>query len=263
MLFALYVSFVYTGVACVSFVTTPLKADVEYVSGWFVESHVSASLQYPCFATERMQIKVIFSDANTPGEGEHKIVKFIREMRTREHYDPNTSHVLYGLVGENATHIQSSCVCLKTHIRAWWELSQDADLIMLALATHEPHFTILRERVFAPREEHNAQRDLTELQDQIEEFQSLPRLLPPSPFAKWCDLTHPPCCCSRGSVHPCRVGGKKIIPQRSHSRWEEAIPVALYSSFAGIPGCRGWCSDSVKKFPTCAARHPDFRFTEL
>lgn len=132
---------------------------------------LAASLRYWCsykLNTDPAwaKMKVIISDATIPGEGEHKIMEFVRSQRGSPEHDPNTHHVIYGL---------------------------DADLIMLGLATHEPHFRVLREDVFAqdsrPRlcklcgqKGHDARDCRGEAKEKEGEFDEKDKVVPLKPF---------------------------------------------------------------------------------
>ena len=84
---------------------------------WFVKHKLSTDPLYQSLET------CVVSDASVPGEGEHKMLEYIRQRRQSANYDPNVRHCFYG---------------------------GDADLIMLSLLTHEPHFSIIREEHVNP-----------------------------------------------------------------------------------------------------------------
>ncbi len=64
--------------------------------------HVEWSLQHdPAWR----HLTIIFSDAKVPGEGEHKIIHWIRQQRADPAWDPNTRHV--------RAQEQKRCLCVR------------------------------------------------------------------------------------------------------------------------------------------------------
>lgn len=78
-------------------------------------------------------VEIVLSGHEVPGEGEHKIMEYIRRAKAQPEYHPNMRHCLYGL---------------------------DADLIMLGLLSHDPHFCLLREEVTFGRQTQKKPKEL-------------------------------------------------------------------------------------------------------
>lgn len=70
-----------------------------------------------CLKKKKYNFDIIYSSYKVIGEGEQKIIRYMRTEREKEGYLPNTTHCLVGL---------------------------DADFILLSLALHEPHIHIYR-----------------------------------------------------------------------------------------------------------------------
>ncbi|GAA5869902.1 hypothetical protein JCM16303_001836 [Sporobolomyces ruberrimus] len=97
---------------------TPFMARLSAQLKYFIAKKVSEDSDW-------RGVEIILSGHEVPGEGEHKIMEYIRLTKAQPGYDANMRHCLYGL---------------------------DADLIMLGLLSHDPHFCLLREEVtFGPR----------------------------------------------------------------------------------------------------------------
>eukprot|EP01084_Bolivina_argentea_P253319 425470_1 len=67
---------------------------------------------------ENNKFKILLSDSSVPGEGEHKILDFIRNLRHSNNYNSNAKHLLF---------------------------SNDADMIFLSLLLHETNIYLMRD----------------------------------------------------------------------------------------------------------------------
>ena len=96
---------------------TPGTKFMDYLTkyiDWYIQKSITENERWK-------NIEVVFSNEKAPGEGEHKIINYIRFFG-----DPKDSFCIHGL---------------------------DADLIMLALGTHLPNFWILREDLYDAKNE--------------------------------------------------------------------------------------------------------------
>lgn len=130
-------------------VITPSTAFMERVAlalEWYIVKKLNEDPDW-------RHLSVVFSDAHVPGEGEHKIMQYIRGLRSQPGYDFNTSHVIHGM---------------------------DADLICLGLSTHELQVSILRNQLtetFQPDHNRFCYFDLRIFREKLQkDFEHIPHM---------------------------------------------------------------------------------------
>uniref|UniRef100_A0A1E1XLQ0 5'-3' exoribonuclease 1 n=1 Tax=Amblyomma sculptum TaxID=1581419 RepID=A0A1E1XLQ0_AMBSC len=192
-------------------------------------------------------INVYLSGHQTPGEGEHKVMDFIRTQRSQPGYDPNTRHCLYGL---------------------------DADLIMLGICSHEPHFALLREEIVYGKRQNQKRMNVPEeitfhllhislLREYLElEFQAVKNAIPfdfemDSIIDDW--------------VLMCFLVGNDFIPHLPNLHIaHNALPI-LYKAYIDVlPSLQGYINESGKlnlerfeKFLTRLSQFDYEKFTDV
>lgn len=92
---------------------TEFMAKVDKIFEYFIEKKITEDPLW-------RNTKVLYSSHSDPGEGEHKIMAFIRSLRSSPDYDNKERHCIYGL---------------------------DADLILLSLSLHDTKIIQLRELI--------------------------------------------------------------------------------------------------------------------
>ncbi|KAJ6247265.1 5'-3' exoribonuclease [Anaeramoeba flamelloides] len=93
---------------------------------------------------EWKHLKVIYSSHLDPGEGEHKIIEYMKNYKNSDNYDANSTHCLFG---------------------------NDADLIILSLVTNLPKIAVLRWKIdfrWFPNKSKNVAQEIEDLSEKFE-----------------------------------------------------------------------------------------------
>ena len=185
---------------------------------------------------------VIVSGPDVPGEGEHKVMDFVRECQEQykdtgscPYYSPNDTHLLYGL---------------------------DADLIMLGLVTHEPNFMLLREKMSVVmagrgRHKHRKKKDMMDYDQndfEVLELKSLRQLLAIQ-FRRFADenALQEKYGLNRiidDFVFMCMLVGNDFLPHTPHLEIDNgAISLMITNYIDLLPEWGGYLTDKAKIHP--------------
>jgi 5'-3' exoribonuclease 1 len=183
---------------------------------------------------------VIVSGPDVPGEGEHKVMDYIREERFKFErgdestpYRPGDTHVLYGL---------------------------DADLIMLGLVTHEASFNLLREKMSVVmagrgRNKHRKKKDMMEYDAndfEVLELRSLRQLLAIQ-FRKFAEELQDDYSLERiidDFVFMCMLVGNDFLSMVPHLEIDNGAISLMMSNYIDLlPTWGGYLTDKEKIHP--------------